>query len=64
MLIPDRFRDQHPRYRARYAAEPRVRPMVAGLDLWGLRKDGTEFPVEVSLAPLRNPGQTRCGPPA
>ena len=50
-LIPQRYRDAHTRYRARYAEEPRVRPMGIGLDLRGLRRDGTEFPVEIALGP-------------
>ncbi|MEE1782863.1 SpoIIE family protein phosphatase [Streptomyces sp. SP17BM10] len=52
LLIPGRFRAHHARHRNGYAANRQVRPMGAGLDLRGLRKDGTEFPVEISLSPL------------
>jgi len=51
-LMPERFRTAHVEYRSRYIASPHTRPMGAGLELFGRHRDGHEFPIEISLAPL------------
>ncbi|EPG72752.1 PAS domain S-box protein [Leptospira fainei serovar Hurstbridge str. BUT 6] len=52
ILIPEKFREVHPRHRTDFFSNPKVRAMGANLELLGIRKNGTEFPVEISLSPL------------
>src|SRR5919112_720465 len=58
ILVPQRFHADHRRHRSGYLAEPEVRPMGAGMELYGRRKDNSEFPVEISLSPMATPQGT------
>ena len=57
-LVPERFRGRHTSHRENFHAHPRARQMGAAMNLFGLRKDGTEFPVDIMLKPLATPSGT------
>ena len=52
ILVPDRYRERHLQHRDKFTERPKARRMGPGLDLWGRRRDGSEFPVEISLSPV------------
>jgi PAS domain S-box-containing protein len=58
VLIPESYREKHVDARSEYVLSPIARPMGANLDLYGLRKDGSQFPVDISLSPYKSPGGT------
>lgn len=57
MLLPNRLRKRHVEHRKAFASDPRLRPMGKGMDLVALRRDGSEFPVEISLSPVHSGGR-------
>jgi PAS domain S-box-containing protein len=57
ILVPDSLRAQHIHQRAHYATSPRTRPMGSGLELAGRKRDGTTFPIEISLSPVQTAGK-------
>jgi formate hydrogenlyase transcriptional activator len=54
ILVPERFRQNHPKHREDYGEQPRIRTMGAGLELYGRRKDGSEFPIDIMLGPMES----------
>jgi len=58
LLVPQRFRPSHPGHRAKYFKSPRTRSMGAGVELYARRRDGTEFPAEISLSSIELDGET------
>src|SRR5208283_2522819 len=52
ILVPERQRPEHDRHREQFHAKPKIRRMGSGIDLYGRRRDGSEFPVEISLSPI------------
>lgn len=56
ILLPERFRAAHPSHRRSYCDHPSIRPMGTGLELYGRRKDGNEFQVDIMLSPVETPG--------
>jgi PAS domain S-box-containing protein len=58
LLVPEPLRDRHREHRVTYIGNPRARPMGEGLELFARRKDGSEFPVEISLSPLGDENET------
>jgi PAS domain S-box-containing protein len=59
VLVPEHLRKAHHSHREKYFGEPKMRPMGQGLDLYARRKDGTQYPVDITLSPLRSAGETR-----
>lgn len=60
ILVPERFRPGHVAHRAKYNHNPQRRPMGTGLQLWGRKKDGREFPVDITLSSHGHEGETLC----
>jgi PAS domain S-box-containing protein len=59
VLVPEHLREQHSAHRHNYFSMPNVRPMGQGLDLYARRKDGSQYPVDITLSPLRAAGELR-----